>query len=344
LSAPARESVPPADHSFSRAGADNEVARDCCSRSESLRLATRGSALALWQAHHVRDLLRRAHPTLAVELVLVRTAGDRDRNTPLDKAGGTGLFTKEVQAEVLAGRADVAVHSLKDLPTATVPGLALAAVPAREDPRDALVGRPGRVTGLEDLGPGVVLGTSSPRRRGQLLAARPGLSVVPLRGNVPTRVESVTKEGGPDATVLALAGLTRLGLLDRVTEVLPLSVMLPAPGQGALGIEARADDRRALALLAVLDDAGVRTAVAAERAFLRRLEGGCSVPAGALATAAGPGRLRLSAVVADPGGGEVFRLCFEGAAADPEALGVRLADALVAAGAGPLLRRLREAE
>jgi hydroxymethylbilane synthase len=292
----------------------------------------------------VRDLLRAAHPALAVELVLVRTAGDRDRATPLDKAGGTGLFTKEVQAEVLAGRADVAVHSLKDLPTATVPGLALAAVPAREDPRDALVGRPGRVAGLGDLGPGMVLGTSSPRRRGQLLAARPGLRAVPLRGNVPTRVEAVRKEGGPDATVLALAGLTRLGLLDRVTEILPTSVMLPAPGQGALGIEARAGDRRTLDLLAVLDDAAVRCAVAAERSFLRRLQGGCSVPAGALATATDGGRLRLEGVVADPEGGAVFRLALDGDAARPEPLGIRLADDLAASGAGELLRRLREGE
>jgi hydroxymethylbilane synthase len=157
-------------------------------------------------------------------------------------------------------------------------------------------------------------------------------------------VEAVRKEGGPDATVLALAGLTRLGLLDRVTEILPTSVMLPAPGQGALGIEARAGDRRTLDLLAVLDDAAVRCAVAAERSFLRRLQGGCSVPAGALATATDGGRLRLEGVVADPEGGAVFRLALDGDAARPEPLGIRLADDLAASGAGELLRRLREGE
>ncbi len=309
--------------------------------TDTIRLATRGSALALWQAHRVRDLLGAAHPGLAVEIVVVRTSGDVRRDVPLHAAGGIGLFTREVQEAVLSGAADAAVHSLKDLPTAGPPGLVLAAVPEREDPRDALVGRPGKVAGLADLRPGVVLATGSPRRRGQILFARPGLTVVPLRGNVPSRLLRVREEGGPDATVLALAGLRRLSLAAEATEIIPLSVVLPAPAQGAVGVEARADDDRSLRLLRPLDDARARRAVRAERAFLRRLEGGCSVPAGALAEETPGGGLRLTGVLADPDGRELIRLAEEGPADSPEALGVALADRIVAAGGGALLARLR---
>lgn len=310
--------------------------------SETIRLATRGSLLAMWQARHVRALLLEAWPGLSVEVVPVQTTGDRDRATPLAGAGGVGLFTKEIEQALLDDRADVAVHSLKDLPTAIPPGLVLGAVPRREDPRDALVGRPGRVGGTGDLRPGVVVGTGSPRRRGQLLATFPGIEVRDLRGNVPTRVDSVMREDGPHAVVLALAGLRRLGLEDRVTAVLPPETMLPAPGQGALGVEVREDDERASGLVAALDHAPTRAAVLAERAFLRRLEGGCTVPAGALGTVGADGALALVGVVADPEGGVCFRESLTGDAGSPEAAGRELADRLAEGGARAVLARFRE--
>jgi hydroxymethylbilane synthase len=310
--------------------------------TDTLRIGTRGSRLALWQAHHVRDLLKAAHPHLAVEISIVKTSGDRDRNTPLAATGGIGFFTKEIQEELLAGRVDLAVHSLKDLPTTLIDGLALGAVPAREDTRDALFGRPGRVRSLADLGPGVRVATSSPRRKGQLLAACPGIEVEGIRGNVSTRIEKVREDpDGPDATILAIAGVTRLGLLDLVTEVIPHETMLPAVGQGALGLEIRADDGRTRERLVPLEDPHARAAVTAERAFLARLEGGCTIPAGAWARPAGDGRLAIDAAVADPDGREVFRASREGDAADPAALGLALAEDLLAGGAGPLLERIR---
>lgn len=307
--------------------------------TEALRLGTRGSSLALWQANHVRDRLLSAHPDLEVDVVVVRTGGDRRRSVPLSQSGGIGFFTKEIEEALLSGEVDVAVHSLKDLPTELSEGLRLAAVPQREDPREALFGRPGVVDGVADL-PGRTLGTSSPRRRGQLLAAFPELSVVPIRGNVETRIRRTREEGGLDATVLAVAGVKRLGLLGDATEVLAETLLLPAPGQGALGLEVREDDARALELLNALDDEESRARVAAERAFLSRLAGGCTLPAGALAERCEGGDLVLSGVVADPDGAEIFRAEFHGDFDAPEDLGRRVADAVVEKGAGELLSRL----
>jgi len=302
-----------------------------------IRIATRRSRLALWQAEHAATALRYAHPDRCVELVPVTTAGDRDRTTALRAMGGTGLFTKEIEETLLRGDADLAVHSLKDLPTVPPDGLAIAAVLPREDPADALVSRSG--SPFAALPPGARLGTGSPRRAGQLRHARPDLVVTGLRGNVETRLEKLETEG-LDAIVLALAGLKRLGLADRASERLAFDLCLPAPGQGAIAIETRAGDDASRALAAVLHDATTADAVTAERSFLRTLEGGCSVPAGALATVTG-GRLRLEAAVAAPDGSALVRDALEGPAADAESLGARLAGQLLAAGADRCLADAR---
>jgi len=308
--------------------------------TDRIRIGTRGSRLALWQARHVKGLLESAWPGLLVEVCEIRTRGDRDQATSLTATGGIGFFTKEIEQALIEDRVDLAVHSLKDLPTVLVPGLALGAVPAREDTRDVLIGRPGRVRGLADLTSGTRVATSSPRRQGQLLAARPGIAVETIRGNVPTRIDAVRQDGGPDATILALAGLRRLGLTDAITEIIPTETMLPAVGQGALGIEVREDDAGTRDVLAALSDPSAHAAVTAERAFLNRLEGGCTIPAGALGELR-DGRLRLEGVIADPGGESLYRETVEGDENDPRAIGLALAEALLAAGAAALLDRLR---
>jgi hydroxymethylbilane synthase len=306
--------------------------------TEMVRIGTRGSDLALWQARHVQRLLAEAHPGLAVEIYVLKTSGDRLKEIQLAGGSAVGFFTKEIEEALLSGQVDLAVHSLKDLPTVLAPGLDLAAVPAREDTRDALVG-----CTLDELAAGTVVGTGSPRRAGQLKAAFPGIEVRPIRGNVPTRVGLVDEPDGPDAVVLAVAGLKRLELAGRITEVIPHDVMLPAPGQGALGLEIREDDERTRELLAPLDDPGVRAAVTAERAFLNRLEGGCTVPAGALAEVKGTGLL-LRGVVADPDGMDQFRDLRAGTVDHPEPLGRALAEQLLTAGGERILLRLRAEE
>jgi hydroxymethylbilane synthase len=237
-----------------------------------IRIATRASALARWQAERVGTLIGRD-----VEFVLISTTGDRDQTSDLHAIGGQGVFTKEVQFAVLEGRADVAVHSAKDLPTATPAGLVLASVPERADPRDALVGGT-----LADLITGACIGTGSVRRRAQLAAARPDLTFGPLRGNIETRLRKRV-ELGYDAVVVAYAALERLGLTDQVSEVLDPLVMLPQVAQGALAAECRADDARTVARLRAVDDPAAHRAVDAERAFLAELGGGCDLPVGALA-------------------------------------------------------------
>ncbi len=307
-----------------------------------LRIGTRASRLALWQAEHVAARLRAAHPGIAVERVEIVTAGDRVLDQALSRIGDKGLFTHELEDALRAGRIDLAVHSLKDLPTTLPADLGLGAVVEREDPRDALVSRGGRR--LDELPAGARIGTSSLRRRSQLLAQRPDLVVLDLRGNVPTRLDKLAR-GEADATVLARAGLLRLGLDGRIAEVLAPDVMLPAVGQGALGVEVRREDERVARLLASLDHAATRIATAAERALLARLEGGCQVPVGALGEIAG-GRLRLRGLVADVDGSRVVREEIEGAAGDATAaarLGTALAERLLEAGAGPILARIRAA-
>jgi hydroxymethylbilane synthase len=298
-----------------------------------LRIGTRGSPLALWQANHVADLLRPLAAPRPVELVLIQTTGDRVQDRPLAQIGGDGLFTKEIQRAVLAGTADVAVHSLKDLPTIPVEGLALAAVPRRGPTGDAFVSR--RHRAFDELPPGARVGTSSLRRRAQVLHRRPDLRLVDMRGNVETRLRKLTEQG-LDALVLARAGLERLGLADSITETLDPAWMLPAVGQGALGLECRADDRETQRLLTALDDAPSRQAVLAERALLRALGGGCLVPIGAAAAVEGD-VLTLRGAVLSPDGRQRVAGETAGPAAEAEALGERLAAELLAQGARALL-------
>ena len=287
-----------------------------------LRVATRGSALARWQAERVIELLG-----VEAEYVIVSTRGDERRDVPIHAMGGTGVFVKEVEQTVLDGRAEVAVHSAKDLPSETSPELVLAALPERGDPRDALVGRP-----LDEIPTGGRVGTGSVRRRAQLAARRPDLGFGELRGNIPTRLE---KAGGCDAVVLAAAALDRLGLGDRIAERVDPSVVLPQVAQGALAVECRADDDATRGLLAGIDDAGVRTAVTAERAYLAELGGGCNLPCGALAETGGDGSLRLEALLGSLDGRISLRACVDGR--DPVEVGVEAARRLVEEEGGRLV-------
>ena len=309
----------------------------------TIRIGTRGSRLASWQAKWVVDQLCRIKPGLKVELVEIRTHGDRDRNSPLATIGGMGLFTKEIQRAVLDGFVEVAVHSLKDLPTQVTSELVLAAVPVREDVADALVAPEHRT--LEELPRGARVGTGAPRRRAQLLYSRPDLEVVALRGNVETRLNQAL-EGKLDAVILAWAGLHRLGLEHHVTERLDPCKFLPAVGQGALAIECRRDDTATRALLALLDDSVTHRAVVAERAALAALEGGCTLPLGAWArdtedNEGKPGRALLSidAAVFDVDGRARVAVTLYGPRDAPDVLGRQAAQALSDQGAIPLIKR-----
>lgn len=308
------------------------------SEQPPLRLGTRGSPLARWQAEWVASRLRERG--FAVELILITTQGDV-KSGPLGSFGGVGVFTKEIQRSLLEGQVDLAVHSLKDLPTERVPGLGLAAVPPREAPGDVLVTRTGGT--LESLSSGARLGTGSMRRRAQLLHARPDLVVEDIRGNVETRLGKLDA-GEYDAIVLAEAGLTRLGLADRIQHVLPKSLMLPAIGQGALGLETRDDDDRTLAAVRTLDDARTHESVVAERAFLATLRGGCLAPVGAWGRFegdAGEQSLVLDGVVLSPDGRERLADTVTGPACESESLGVALAERLLSQGAQRLIAAAR---
>ncbi len=298
----------------------------------SVIIGTRGSRLALAQTGMVRDALLAAHPGLHVALERITTRGDVILDRPLSAIGDKGLFVVEIEEALRAGRIDAAVHSAKDLPSDLPPDMALAALPPREDPRDALVSREG--LGLDALPAGARVGTSSLRRACQLRALRPDLRVEDLRGNVDTRLRRL-REGGYDAIVLAAAGLRRLGLDHEVTEYLGPDAMIPAAGQGVLAVETRAGDSAVAALFAPLDDPGSRAALAAERAFLARIGGGCQVPVGAYARIAG-GSLRLVAMIGARDG-RMVRGELAGAAADAESLGAALADELLGRGGRELL-------
>ena len=289
-----------------------------------LVIASRGSQLALWQARWVAAQLSAAGHPCRIEIV--KTTGDKITDVPLAKVGTKGLFTKEIEEALLDGRADLAVHSLKDLPTELPEGLVLAAVPEREDPRDAVVGRK-----LADLPPGARVGTSSLRRAAQLRQLRPDLQVESVRGNLDTRLRKLD-EGQYDAILLAAAGLKRLGWGDRIAEILPPEQMCPAVGQGALAIETRAGFEK----VALLDHAETHTAVMAERAVLAALGGGCQVPIGAYATVS-EGHIRLLAIVAAPDGSRVIRAEADGEAADAADIGARLAADLLQRGAREIL-------
>ncbi len=303
----------------------------------ALRIGTRSSQLALWQANRVADLIRAQPGAPPVELVHIKTEGDLRTDIPLWAAGGRAFFTREIDRVQLAGEVDIAVHSLKDLSTLLAEGLELAAVLEREDPRDALLTRQGAT--LHDLPKGARVGTSSLRRRAFLLRARPDLQLLELRGNVPTRIERLG-QGKYDAIVLATAGLKRLELAAHIAAHLEPAVMPPAVSQGAIGVCARVGDESALQWLRSLDHAATRVAVTAERALLRRIEGGCQVPLGALATLAGE-QLHLHASVCALNGSVSLEARDHARAVDAAALGVRVAEQLLARGAGDIIAQQR---
>jgi hydroxymethylbilane synthase len=305
-----------------------------------LRLATRQSALALAQTRLVSDALQAAWPGLEVELVPVVTEGDRRRDVATTSLGGKGVFTAAVQEAVLDGRADLAVHSAKDLPAAQTPGLVLAAVPERADPRDVLIARH-PVRDLDDLRPGASVGTGSPRRVALLRWLRPDLEVVPIRGNVDTRLRKA-RSGELDAVVLAAAGLARLGLADELTVPLDPELFTPAPGQGCLAVEAREEDTRVLGLASAITHRPSRVALRAERAFLAKLGGSCTLPAGALLSRRRDGRLDIQGFLATPEGKGLVRERLAGPLDAPEGLGQVLATRLLDA-CTPEVRALVEA-
>jgi hydroxymethylbilane synthase len=294
-----------------------------------LRIGSRGSQLALWQANHISALLReRGHE---VELEIIKTTGDKITDVALAKVGTKGMFTKEIEEALAEDRIDLAVHSLKDLPTEVSQGFEIAAVTQRENPRDVLCSR--KYNSIEDLPQRARVGTSSLRRQAQLKAVRPDLDIHPLRGNVDTRLRKL-EAGEYDAIILAAAGLNRLGKTELVRQIIPSAVMCPAAGQGALGIEIRAGDSATRAHLAFLDDAGTRAATTCERALLNKLGGGCQVPIGAFAEVRN-GQLHLEAIVADPDGTEVLREARDGS--DPVQLGESVGNTLLQRGGDAIL-------
>jgi hydroxymethylbilane synthase len=301
-----------------------------------LTIATRESALALWQARHVRDRLTTLHPGLQVELLGMTTQGDQILDVSLNKIGGKGLFVKELEQALMQGRADLAVHSLKDVPMILPAGFSLAAIGEREDPRDAFVSNKYRQ--LSELPPGSVVGTSSLRRESQLRARYPHLDIQPLRGNVNTRLRKLD-EGLYAAIILAAAGLIRLGLANRITALLEAEQSLPAAGQGALGIEIRSDREDLLPILAPLHHPDTAACVRAEREVSRQLGGSCQVPLGAYAIMHN-GHLNLRGFVAQPQGDPFIQAEVTGSADDPEALGRRLADTLREQGAEDIIASL----
>jgi hydroxymethylbilane synthase len=303
--------------------------------SHVLTIGSRGSRLALWQAEQARDRLRQLNPGFQIEIEIIKTTGDV-KSDPLSVIGGKGVFTKELEDALLSHRIDLAVHSLKDLPTILPQGLSISAICEREDPRDALVLRAGsRIATLRDLPTKSVVGTSSQRRLSQLKALRDDVVVKDLRGNVDTRVRKLD-EGQYDALILASAGLIRLGLRDRISAAVSTSEMLPAVGQGAIAIETRADDEVASQATSKLNHSATELACHAERAFLRGLGGGCQFPIAAHAVIEGE-LLKLEGLVARPDGSEILRGASSGTAAEGEGIGAALAARLIDQGAGSLL-------
>ena len=304
--------------------------------ARELRIGTRGSALALYQANWVKDRLTENDPHLEVSLVKIKTTGDKIQDAPLATIGGKGLFVKEIEEALMEGRVDLAVHSIKDVPTEFPKGLHLAAITKREDPRDVFISRDGMI--LENLRYGAKIGTSSLRRQAQLLHFRSDLRMIPLRGNLDTRLRKVETED-LDGIVLALAGVKRLGLEGRITEILPFEISLPAIGQGALGIETRIGDSEVEGYLEFLNDPLSAICVSGERAFLRRLEGGCQVPIACHGEIAGPS-VRLDGLVGTVDGKRLVRSGAEGPLEQAEALGIQLAETLLREGAKEILERV----
>ncbi len=303
---------------------------------KTLKIATRQSPLALWQAEHIRARLQELHADLQVELVTFVTQGDKILDTPLAKIGGKGLFVKELEAALLDGRADLAVHSMKDVPMALPEGLSLAVICEREDPLDAFVSN--TYASFDELPQGAKVGTSSLRRKSQILKARPDLEIIDLRGNVGTRLSKLDA-GNYDAIILASAGLKRLGLIDRIRHTLKPAVSLPAVGQGALGLECRDRDQAVLDLILPLLHAETDACVRAERAFNAYLEGGCQVPIAGYATLQ-DGKIAIEGRVGSVDGAILLKAELQGDLNQAEQLGVTLAQNLLAQGAGDLLKAL----
>jgi hydroxymethylbilane synthase len=294
-----------------------------------LRIGSRGSQLALWQANHISGLLRaRGHE---VEIEIIHTTGDKITDVALAKVGTKGMFTKEIEEALAAGRVDLAVHSLKDLPTELPKGFEIAAITERQDPRDAFCSR--YYANIEDLPKGASVGTSSLRRQAQLKAIRPDLDIHPLRGNVDTRLRKL-EEGQYDSIILASAGLNRLGKTELIKQIIPAEIMCPAAGQGALGIEIREGDAKTRDLLAFLNDRNARAATTCERALLNSLGGGCQVPIGAFAEMRN-GKLHLESIVADPDGTKLLRDSRDGS--EPEKLGNKAGASLLKRGGDAIL-------
>ena len=303
---------------------------------KKLTIGTRQSALALWQAEHIAALLQEKYPECEIALKRVLTKGDKILDVSLSKIGGKGLFTKEIEQDLLAGEVDLAVHSLKDMPTELPEGLILACITKREHEGDAFVSNNYR--SLAELPLGATVGTSSLRRKAQLLAARPDLQIVDLRGNVQTRLARLD-EGKMQAIILAVAGLRRLGLGDRIQEILPHAICLPAVGQGALAIEARANDSEVLQMLEFLNHPNPQAVNKTERAYLRLLEGGCQVPIGVYAEVCEQ-QILLRAVIASLDGQRVLKDCIQGAIDEAEQLGIKLGEQMLAAGGREILAEI----
>jgi len=298
-----------------------------------LKIGTRGSQLALFQANWVKDRLVQAHPGLHVTLIKIKTTGDKIQDAPLAKIGGKGLFVKEIEEALLQKRIDLAVHSIKDVPTEFPEGLHLSVITKREDPRDVLVSKDGK--SLKNLPQGAKIGTSSLRRQAQLLHFRSDFELIPLRGNLDTRLKKL-KTMNLDAIVLALAGVKRLGFEEKITEIIPPEVSLPAIGQGALGIETRMADQQVESQIRFLNDQGSSIAISAERAFLKKLEGGCQVPIAAFARIVGT-TLQIDGLVGTIDGKRLIRHHVEGPIEKAESLGVELAEILLGEGAKEIL-------
>lgn len=302
-----------------------------------IRIGTRGSALALWQTNHVASILKERFGYEA-EIVKIKTTGDKILDSPLAKIGSKGLFVKEIEVALLEGRVDIAVHSAKDVPTEQPKGLVIAAFLKREDPRDALISRSGQK--LLELPEGSVVGTSSLRRRAQLLHLRPDLKLVDVRGNVDTRLRKMSK-GQFDAIILAKAGLKRMGHESDITEVIDTDLMLPAVGQGSIAVECRQDDEEMLAVLKEVSDFETEVAVRAERALLRYLEGGCQVPIGAYGRVV-DGELVLDGMISSLDGKKLFRSQRKGRPEDAERIGTELAEHLYRSGGAQILEEIRK--
>jgi len=303
---------------------------------KQLRIGTRGSQLALWQANWIKEILVRKNPDLDIEIVKIKTTGDKILDVPLAKVGGKGLFVKEIETALLDNSVDLAVHSMKDVPTLLPDGLKIVAISEREDPRDVIISKEGRT--LAQLQEGARIGTSSLRRQAQLAGYRPDLVMEPLRGNINTRLKKL-RDGQYDAIVLAYAGVKRLGWEGEVTQVLDTDIMLPAIGQGALGIEARGDDPGTLERILFLNHSETSLCVRAERAFLHRLEGGCQVPIAAYATTDN-GTVTLTGLVAGVDGEKLIRMEVRSDEASAEEAGLSLAEQILDSGGREILEEI----